>query len=188
MKHRPLKQGDIFPSHVLRDEYGMDAANRPTITVDPDQVPEILRPLIPLVERWAISCDVTRHDYFEHQSEADIAAFWHELNTHVQAIHDWLDSLGKEYESWPRAADHFVSLLKAHSEAYQPTEEEVLKRERRFNEAQRKRALKQAIDSGLAAFQNKDYEAAIAVLSPYEDQLERLVAMKLAYARKQIQA
>ena len=51
---RPLKPGDVYPAHVLRDEYGMNADNRPYFKVIVDDVPGPLRELIPYVERWAI--------------------------------------------------------------------------------------------------------------------------------------
>jgi hypothetical protein len=79
MKKRPLKAGDIYLAHVLRDEYGMNATNRPTIIVSKKEVPETLQVLIPYVERWAIPCDVTHNDYFEQQSQEDIATFWHDV-------------------------------------------------------------------------------------------------------------
>lgn len=117
---RPLKEFDVYPSHVLRDEYGMNAANRPTITVNPDEVPESFRPLIPYVERWAIRCDVTRADYFEQQPEADIADFWYHVLPYVKAINLWLDSQPHDLQKWPAAAVHFMYFLKAHCSAYQP--------------------------------------------------------------------
>lgn len=124
MIKRPLKAGDVYPAHVLRDEYGMNAANRPTIVVREEEVPAALRHLIPYAERWAISCDVTRGDYFDHQPETDVAAFWHEVLPHVDAVNQWLDALGDDVGTWPEAGVHFRYLLKAHGEAYQPTEEE----------------------------------------------------------------
>ena len=121
---KPLKAGDVYPAHVLRDEYGMNAANRPTIVVNKAEVPEALRPLIPSVERWAIPCDVTRGDYFSQQSDEDIARFWFELEPHVDAIDAWLDDQPEDVDDWPEAAVHFLYALKAHSEAWQPTEED----------------------------------------------------------------
>ena len=74
--------------------------------------------------------------------------------------------------------------LKAHSEAYQPTEEEKIERERRFAIAQQKRDRKLAIETGLSAFQAKDYAAVVAAIEPFADDLDNVAAAKLKYARK----
>ena len=65
----PLKPGSIHSAEVFRDVYGFTAESAPKIEVNPDEVPEDFRQLIPLVERWAISCDVRRGDYFDKQSD-----------------------------------------------------------------------------------------------------------------------
>ncbi|MGE0707921.1 MAG: hypothetical protein AB7N76_14495 [Planctomycetota bacterium] len=93
--------------------------------IDPSEVPEALRPAIPYATRWAIRCDVTRHDYFDKQPESDVADFYEGLMPYVSSINDWLARLrGIDAGEWPQAAVHFLYLLKAHSEAYQPTEDE----------------------------------------------------------------
>ncbi len=121
MKKRPLTAGDTYPAHVLRDEYGMNAANRPTIIVNKKEVPETLHVLIPYVERWAIPCDVTRDDYFEQQPQEDIANFWYEVKPHVEAINQWLDSQPHSILDWPQAAVQFMYFTKAHAESYHYT-------------------------------------------------------------------
>lgn len=96
---------------MLRDEYGMNAENRPNIKVDASQVPEDLRRLIPLVERWAIPCDVTRGDYFDSQPEADVASFWHEVLPYVERINEWLDEQSADVADWSEAAIHYMYFL-----------------------------------------------------------------------------
>ena len=91
MNRPPLKHGDVYPAHVLRDEYGTNAENRPLIKVDSSQAPEELHALIPDVERWAIPCDVTRGDYFEQQPEDDVAKLWCDVLPYVEKINKWLD-------------------------------------------------------------------------------------------------
>jgi hypothetical protein len=83
---KPLKSGDIYPAHILRDEYGMNAENRPYFKIAEKEVPERLHESIPLVERWAIKCDVTREDYFDHQPKQDIANFYYA----VEPFSSWL--------------------------------------------------------------------------------------------------
>jgi hypothetical protein len=186
MKRPPLKSGDVYPADVLRDEYGMNAANRPVFTVEPAEVPEPLRFLIPSVERWAIPCDVTRGDYFAQQPEEDIAAFWHDVRPYVDEVHRWLDSQPANVGDWPRAAIHFMYFLKAHSEAWQPTPEEQQQMRERQAHWAHQQSLEKAIASGTQAFAAKDYPAVVAALEPFAAELDRIVAAKLVYARKRM--
>ncbi len=162
----------------------MHAANRPTIVVDAEEVPEEFRVLIPAVERWAIPCDVTRGDYFEKQPEENVAAFWYEVLPHVDAINEWLDAQPADVGDWSEAAVHFMYFLKAHSEAYQPTEEERRLWAERDAAWERSRETKQAVDRGLAAFRNKDYTTAAECLAPHADDLDPVATAKLRYALK----
>jgi len=184
MRKPKLKPNDVYPAHVLRDEHGMNAANRPTIVVNSDEVPDALRPLIPYVERWAIACEVTRGDYFEHQPTADIAAFWHDLLPHVKAINQWLKSLPEDTAAWPEAAVHFLYLLAAHDDAYQPSDEEKLDLKKKEAEWKQKQKREKAIEKALDAFQRKDYATVARELAPFEAELEKSTKAKLDFARK----
>lgn len=55
--------------------FGAVAENRLAIAINPVEVPEGFRHLIPYVERWAIGCDVTRSDCMDKQPQADIDDF-----------------------------------------------------------------------------------------------------------------
>lgn len=182
----PLKPGDVLPGHVLRDEHGFNADHRPAIVVDAAEVPEDLKPLIPHVERWAIPCDVTRGDVFQQEGSEAVASFYEEVNPHLAAVNGWLDSQPANVEDWPDAAVHFMYLLKAHSEAWQPTPEEQdaidARLEARAAEVHRARSLEQA----LPAFGAREYEQVVQLLSPYEDSLTGSTAAKLRIARKKL--
>lgn len=181
---RRLKAGDVYPAHVLRDQYGMNAENRPYFKVVADDVPESLRELIPYVERWAIPCDVTRGDYFDKQPEQDVAEFYHKVIPFTDKINAWLDEQSDDVAEWSDAAVHYMYFLKAHGEAYQPTEEEIRARNERQAQWQNKRALKSAVAEAEEAFRNKDYAQVVKLLSPFEEEIEKIQATKLALARK----
>lgn len=181
---KPLKPGDIYPAHVLRDEYGMNAENRPYFKVASEEVPEELRELIPFVERWAIPCDVTRGDYFEKQPEQDVTDFYYAVLPFIGQIHAWLDAQPDNVADWPDAAVHFMYFLKAHSEAYQPTEEELRARAERHAAWQHKCELKKSVASADDAFRAKSYDAVVRLLAPFENELDKIWAAKLAYACK----
>lgn len=105
---------DIGPGAVLQKKYGWYAENRRVIRVEPREVPRHLRDLIPYVERWAIDCDITRHDYFDKQPEAAVRELARVVGRRQAEINAWLDAIpGKR----PEAAYQFTALLKAWCEA-----------------------------------------------------------------------
>ncbi|MCC9606236.1 hypothetical protein LOC68_18885 [Blastopirellula sp. JC732] len=187
---KPLKSGDVYSAEILRDEYGMNAANRPYFTIDPAEVPEHLRDLIPYAERWAISCDVTRGDYRDQQPEEDIAAFYYDVLPYIEQINEWLDSnprAGDFTIPLPDAEYHFLILLKAHAEAYQPTEEDIRRREEQWAIWRRQREREKALAAVDDAFRAKDYQQVVRLLTPYEEDLDKVLTAKLNLARKRAQ-
>jgi hypothetical protein len=108
------REFDVGPASELQQKYGWHAENRPAIHVEADEVPPVLRELIPFVERWAIPCDITRHDYFDQQPEADVREFARVVGRHEKVINAWLESL---LGQWPEAGYQFMYLLKAWCEA-----------------------------------------------------------------------
>jgi len=181
---RPLKAGDVYPAHVLRDRFGINAENRPYFTVAAEEVPESLRELIPYVERWAIPCDVTRGDYFDQQPPADVAEFYRTVLPYRDRINTWLDAQPEQVANWSDAAVQYMYLLKAHGEAYQPTEEELQARAEGLARHRRNLAKEAAVDEAEEAFRAKDYERVTRLLTPFEDELEKIHAAKLTLARK----
>lgn len=120
---------DIGPADEMQRKYGWYAENRRAIVVNPDEVPPHLRDLIPYVERWAISCDITRHDYFEKSSEEDIRALARATAPRSDEINKWLDTFPtNDVKKWPAAALEFLSLLTAICDAlcwFGPDDEEM---------------------------------------------------------------
>src|SRR5262249_27047946 len=110
---------------VLRDDFGLTADARRAVAVNQAEVPKDLRCLIPSVERWAISCDVRRGDYFSRQSKADIAELWHQALPFVERICLWLKSQPADVRQWSDAAGNFSVYLKAHQEAVQQTPDDL---------------------------------------------------------------
>lgn len=181
---KPLKSGDVYPAHVLRDEYGMNAENRPYFKVIVNDVPEALRVLIPLVERWAIPCDVTRGDYFDKQPEVDVADFYHTVLPFTDQINAWLDEQPDDVGDWSDAAIHYMYFLKSHADAYQPTDEEIATWAKGHADWEHQRALKAAVSDAEEAFRSRDYARVVRLLSPFEGKLEKIQATKLALAQK----
>ena len=180
----PLKSGDVHPAHVLRDVYGKNASNRPTIVVDPAEVPSHLRMAIPLVERWGIPCDVTRNDYIDCQPESVVAAFYTDAAKFVPAIRDWLSSLPADFTTRPAAATQFVYLLKAFEEAHRPSAETLAERRRRQEITLHADRQKDAVTEADAAFAARNYERVVEILSPFAETLDAGRTRKLLFAKK----
>jgi hypothetical protein len=109
---------DIGPAEEMQRKYGWYAENRPRIVVNAEDVPVHLQDLIPYVERWAISCDVTRQDYFSKTPEEDIWQFAVAVTPRSDEINAWLDSLPPmSARPWTEAALHFLCLQTALCEA-----------------------------------------------------------------------
>lgn len=64
------------------------------IQIDPARVPEDLRPLIPLAERWGIGDDVERGELIAQSSAPDREALKTAVAPHQARITAWLDSFG----------------------------------------------------------------------------------------------
>ena len=79
-------------------------------TLDPDQVPERLRHLVPLASEWGIGDDVDRMEYIERSSTADRDALAAALEPHHAEITAWLDSLGPHAMSDEAAAFMYMQL------------------------------------------------------------------------------
>lgn len=181
---KPLKEGDVYSGDILRNEFGRNAENRPYFKVVIDDVPEALRQLIPYVERWAIPCDVTRGDYFDKQPQEDVANFYHTVLPFTDQINAWLDAQPASVLDWSDAAVHFMYFLKAHAEAYQPTEAELAEKAKRYAESQHQRALEKAVSEAEEAFRVKDYARVVRLLSPFDGELGSIQATKLTLARR----
>ncbi len=82
---------------------------------DPARVPEDLRALVPLAERWGIGDDVARGYFLRRATREDKAALRAALASHADRISGWLDSLGPEGIVTPEAGC-FLYLLEACAE------------------------------------------------------------------------
>ncbi len=108
---------EVAPASVLQEKYGLYAENRRIITINPAEVPEDLRIMIPYAERWGINCDITRGDYIDKQPEADVRDMARVVSEYQKRINSWLDAMPDDVKAWPPAAEPFLFLLAAWCEA-----------------------------------------------------------------------
>ena len=131
MSDDEIRQYDVR-TNAEWQRLGFTAENRSTISVTLSVVPETFRHLIPFVERWAISCDVTRGDYFSKQPQSDVDAFYQTVLSHLDALNQWVDT--------PPRTDaklNFLIMLKAHCEATPPPSPEEIAETHRSRAAER---------------------------------------------------
>ena len=104
--------GEIAPAHVLQEKYGLYAENRPEVNISPERVPQNLRDLIPIAEKWGINDDIIRDDFEENASQEDKDDFVAALKGRTKDVTRWLDSLAEGQPMSDEAA-HFMFMLEA---------------------------------------------------------------------------
>lgn len=77
---------EILPAGEMREKSGLIADNRPAVRLEPANVPEPLRHLIPLAERYGISDDLIRADFVAKASLAELAELRRAVQDHAEAL------------------------------------------------------------------------------------------------------
>lgn len=80
----------VLPSREMREKYGLYAQNAPRIALNPANVPEPLRVLIPLAQRWGIGDDLKREDLIAMAAPEELAALTIAINQYEDELDDWL--------------------------------------------------------------------------------------------------
>jgi len=89
---------------------GTEGQATATSQLDPNQVPELLRPLVPLAQVWGVGDDVDRADFTARASAADREALQQAIAPHQARITAWLDSFGTNPMSDEAAAFMYLQL------------------------------------------------------------------------------
>jgi hypothetical protein len=89
---RVMKKHDfeLLSVEEMRRKYGLTAENRPGIRLDPENVPEALRHLIPLAELWGVGDDLIRDDMVRRAPPSAIAELRRVIEEHDDLLDDWL--------------------------------------------------------------------------------------------------
>jgi hypothetical protein len=87
---RRQPRSEIAPAHVLQRRYGLYAENRPVIRLDRARVPEHLRDLIPLAEKWGIGDDIIRFDFMEKSTAAEKDELLRVVGPRFHEVEAWL--------------------------------------------------------------------------------------------------
>ncbi len=78
--------------------------------LDPDKVPEDLRDLVPLAQRWGIGDDVARPERVQRATEAERSELRSAFGPRQARITAWLDSFGQGAMSDEAAAFMYAQL------------------------------------------------------------------------------
>jgi hypothetical protein len=88
MAREPNELG-IGPADELQRLHGWFAEGWEPPDIEPVNVPEGLRHLIPLAKRWGITCDITRHDAGSHATESEVIQLREQLQGTHALYEDW---------------------------------------------------------------------------------------------------
>lgn len=80
----------VASGRELKDAFGFTAKNRPTIKLNPENLPEALHPLIPVAEAWGISDDLIRGDVIDQASPEALREFVATIRENEDLIYGWL--------------------------------------------------------------------------------------------------
>jgi hypothetical protein len=100
------KRFEVLPVGEMRDKYYGPDEKPPSITLRPEHVPEPLRALIPLAEKWGISDDMLRIDAVRRAPPEEIA----NLKAVVAQVEDLFDEwlAGPEAQSLKPSAEYLA--------------------------------------------------------------------------------
>ena len=90
------QKSEIAPSHVLQKKYGLYAENRPIIKLDSSNVPDNLKHLVPLAEKWGIGDDIIRNDFIGKSPDSEKTQLHDALYPVYEQITEWLDSFAEK--------------------------------------------------------------------------------------------
>lgn len=95
-----------------RSDAGGEQEQRPTsgYELQAEDVPENLRHLVPLAEKWGIGDDVERAEFIERAAIGDRQALVRAITPYQSQITAWLDSFGTDPLSDEAAAFMYMQL------------------------------------------------------------------------------
>lgn len=93
---------EILPAEEMRKKYGLYAENAPRIRLDASKVPEALRSLIPMAERFGVSDDLIRDDVRRNAPPEELEQLRRAVEHRRDALDAWLagpEAAGPKYSA-----------------------------------------------------------------------------------------
>ena len=109
-----MRHGEILPVDEMKNKYNLTIEYYQPPDLDPNQVPDDLRDLLPLAKKWGIGDDIIRDDMRQKSSTAEKRELIQQLEGKTQRINNWLDTFDND-EFTPESSA-FLFLLLCHEE------------------------------------------------------------------------
>jgi len=104
--------GEIGEFNELKEKVDPAAQNRTEMGLNPQNVPDHLKDLIPMAEKWGIGDDVIRTDFEEKASAEEKEEFKNKLKGRTAEVSQWLDSFNDD-KPMSEEAGSFMFMLEA---------------------------------------------------------------------------
>jgi hypothetical protein len=118
-RYPPMKVGEILPAGEMKAKYGLTIERYTPPDLDPIQVPESLRDLLPLARKWGIGDDIIRYDMQGKVSKEDKEEFHRLYNHRGREVNEWLSTYNGRMTK-EAAAFMFMSLAYDELRLYTP--------------------------------------------------------------------
>ena len=109
-----MRHGEILPAGEMKTKYNLTIENYQPPDLDPNQVPDDLRDLLPIAKKWGIGDDIIRDDMRQKSSTAEKRELINQLEGKTKRINNWLDTFDDD-EFTPESTA-FLYLLLCHEE------------------------------------------------------------------------
>lgn len=109
-RHPKMKHYEILPANEMKQKYGLTIENYKPQRFNPKNIPESLRDLIPLAQKWGIDDDIIRDDLQEKASDDEKEALKSALGGRIKDIDEWLDIFGVGLKTDEAAAFMYMLL------------------------------------------------------------------------------
>jgi hypothetical protein len=92
-KQRPkMKLHEILPANEMKQKYNLMIETYQPRPLDPKNVPEKLRDLVLIAQKWGIGDDIIREDLQKKASDQEKRGLKLSLDGRIKTISQWLDS------------------------------------------------------------------------------------------------
>lgn len=95
-RYPTMHHGEILPASEMQKKYGLYVERYKPPKLDPDQVPEPLRDLLPLAAKWGIGDDIIRSDLQAKVGVDEKRELQEALKGKSVPITRWLDAFGTD--------------------------------------------------------------------------------------------
>jgi hypothetical protein len=115
---------EVLPVGEMKQKYYGHGESAPLIKLDTSLVPEPLRVLIPLAEKWGISDDILRRDAVSRADKHEIESLQKTLALHDDALDAWL--AGPDARNTNPSNEYLASTWRLATCGWLPTDVELL--------------------------------------------------------------